>query len=318
MSSIHVKSFLQVCNLETVPAIEVDNSRQPQLTPVLPPARSKNHSQFNIKMTWIAQFQNKSLYKTYMHPLQHEIRKLTSGFCCFSEVDLRLLSHLFCVPDTPCFDFGLPGVLSIAFGGFLIGVLLIGALWFIKIKTGEHSIQFCLYRPNIAITFVQMDFTLRTTFCPKTLWQRKKAESCIGNIHQLLTWSIGCCICGWICVCLDWNALILLHSGYPTGLDMTSTAANLSGNEISFRSLNIFLSSRQALIGLLLLFLQDVLAQEENDNLCPPTHPLLRTVAPTPALEAPRARRPAAWHEVMTTLPTRGGQHLRSKSPIRV
>uniref|UniRef100_A0AAV2IWJ7 Uncharacterized protein n=1 Tax=Knipowitschia caucasica TaxID=637954 RepID=A0AAV2IWJ7_KNICA len=35
-----------------------------------------------------------------------------------------------------CFDFGLPGVLGVAFGGFLIGVLLIGALWFIKIKTG--------------------------------------------------------------------------------------------------------------------------------------------------------------------------------------
>ncbi|XP_076614478.1 endoglin isoform X2 [Chaetodon auriga] len=39
-------------------------------------------------------------------------------------------------PGPPCFDFGLPGVLGIAFGGFLIGVLLIGALWFIKIKTG--------------------------------------------------------------------------------------------------------------------------------------------------------------------------------------
>ncbi|KAK7896577.1 hypothetical protein WMY93_021902 [Mugilogobius chulae] len=39
-------------------------------------------------------------------------------------------------PPTECFDFGLPGVLGIAFGGFLIGVLLIGALWFIKIKTG--------------------------------------------------------------------------------------------------------------------------------------------------------------------------------------
>ncbi|CAL8279296.1 unnamed protein product [Merluccius merluccius] len=35
-----------------------------------------------------------------------------------------------------CFDFGLPAVLGIAFGGFLIGALLIGALWFIKIKTG--------------------------------------------------------------------------------------------------------------------------------------------------------------------------------------
>ncbi|XP_034565738.1 endoglin isoform X2 [Notolabrus celidotus] len=39
-------------------------------------------------------------------------------------------------PTPPCFDFGLTGVLGIAFGGFLIGVLLIGALWFIKIKTG--------------------------------------------------------------------------------------------------------------------------------------------------------------------------------------
>ncbi|XP_076019903.1 endoglin [Genypterus blacodes] len=39
-------------------------------------------------------------------------------------------------PTPPCFDFGLPAVLGIAFGGFLIGVLLIGALWFIKIKTG--------------------------------------------------------------------------------------------------------------------------------------------------------------------------------------
>ncbi|KAM8743792.1 endoglin [Acanthopagrus schlegelii] len=39
-------------------------------------------------------------------------------------------------PSQPCFDFGLPGVLGIAFGGFMIGVLLIGALWFIKIKTG--------------------------------------------------------------------------------------------------------------------------------------------------------------------------------------
>lgn len=39
-------------------------------------------------------------------------------------------------PTPPCFDFGLPGVLGVAFGGFMIGVLLIGALWFIKIKTG--------------------------------------------------------------------------------------------------------------------------------------------------------------------------------------
>ncbi|KAK5603212.1 hypothetical protein CRENBAI_012439 [Crenichthys baileyi] len=44
---------------------------------------------------------------------------------------------LSCQPqDQSCVDFGLSGVLCIAFGGFLIGVLLIGALWFIKIKTG--------------------------------------------------------------------------------------------------------------------------------------------------------------------------------------
>ncbi|CAL8317384.1 unnamed protein product [Lota lota] len=36
----------------------------------------------------------------------------------------------------PFFDLGLPTVLGIAFGGFLIGALLIGALWLIKIKTG--------------------------------------------------------------------------------------------------------------------------------------------------------------------------------------
>ncbi|XP_043095469.1 endoglin [Puntigrus tetrazona] len=36
-----------------------------------------------------------------------------------------------------CFEFGLSAVLGIAFGGFLIGVLLTGALWFIKIRTGH-------------------------------------------------------------------------------------------------------------------------------------------------------------------------------------
>ncbi|KAL2100315.1 hypothetical protein ACEWY4_004709 [Coilia grayii] len=37
----------------------------------------------------------------------------------------------------PCPEFDLTAVLGIAFGGFLIGVLLIGALWFIKIRTGR-------------------------------------------------------------------------------------------------------------------------------------------------------------------------------------
>ncbi|KAL0965501.1 hypothetical protein UPYG_G00282150 [Umbra pygmaea] len=40
------------------------------------------------------------------------------------------------ISSGPCIDFGLPAVLGIAFGGFLIGVLLIGALWLIKIRTG--------------------------------------------------------------------------------------------------------------------------------------------------------------------------------------
>ncbi|XP_073716453.1 endoglin [Misgurnus anguillicaudatus] len=41
------------------------------------------------------------------------------------------------IPNTnPCFEFGLSAVLGVAFGGFLIGVLLTGALWFIKIRTG--------------------------------------------------------------------------------------------------------------------------------------------------------------------------------------
>lgn len=44
--------------------------------------------------------------------------------------------HMY-ISAPPCVDFGLPAVLCIAFGGFLIGVLLIGALWFIKIKTGK-------------------------------------------------------------------------------------------------------------------------------------------------------------------------------------
>ncbi|XP_067114219.1 endoglin [Osmerus mordax] len=42
-------------------------------------------------------------------------------------------------PPRPCIDFGLSAVLGIAFGGFLIGVLLIGALWLIKIRTGYPS-----------------------------------------------------------------------------------------------------------------------------------------------------------------------------------
>lgn len=41
------------------------------------------------------------------------------------------------IPTRPCPEFSLSAVLGIAFGGFIIGVLLIGALWLIKIRTGR-------------------------------------------------------------------------------------------------------------------------------------------------------------------------------------
>ena len=62
-------------------------------------------------------------------------------FCCVTEACIHCVFFYVYVSAPPCFDFGLPGVLGIAFGGFLIGVLLIGALWFIKIKTGKCTIN---------------------------------------------------------------------------------------------------------------------------------------------------------------------------------
>ncbi|XP_026152395.1 endoglin [Mastacembelus armatus] len=68
---------------------------------------------------------------------------------CYSEIcgdggrvkrNLEVTQPCLKPPTPPCFDFGLAGVLGIAFGGFLIGVLLIGALWFIKIKTGYPTV----------------------------------------------------------------------------------------------------------------------------------------------------------------------------------
>ncbi|KAM9820636.1 endoglin [Neosynchiropus ocellatus] len=50
--------------------------------------------------------------------------------------DLEVTQPCLQPPTTTCFNFGPPEVLGIAFGGFLIGVVLIGALWFIKVKTG--------------------------------------------------------------------------------------------------------------------------------------------------------------------------------------
>ncbi|KPP70737.1 hypothetical protein Z043_110409, partial [Scleropages formosus] len=39
-------------------------------------------------------------------------------------------------PPRQCIDFSLSAVLGVAFGGFLIGVFLVGLLWFTKIRTG--------------------------------------------------------------------------------------------------------------------------------------------------------------------------------------
>lgn len=95
------------------------------------------------------------------------------------------------VSAPPCFDFGLPGVLGIAFGGFLIGVLLVGALWFIKIKTGEVRILCKISK--LTHLRPQMITLLIFSFSPPSP-----------------------------------------PPGSPTGLDISSAAANLSGeNAIS-------------------------------------------------------------------------------------
>lgn len=58
------------------------------------------------------------------------------SFFFFLNLSLHTLFLHVCFSARPCIN-GLSGVLGIAFGGFLIGVLLVGALWFIKIKTGK-------------------------------------------------------------------------------------------------------------------------------------------------------------------------------------
>lgn len=59
---------------------------------------------------------------------------------CFNETqvkrNLQVIRSYIPSPNQ-CFEFGLSAVLGIAFGGFMIGVLLTGALWFIKIRTGH-------------------------------------------------------------------------------------------------------------------------------------------------------------------------------------
>ena len=95
-----------------------------------------------IKIMILTQIQNKIRTLFVIDHLQH----LKSFFVTCTSVKLLLFFYLklayivlfpVYVSAPPCFDFRLPGVLGIAFGGFLIGVLLIGALWFIKIKTGK-------------------------------------------------------------------------------------------------------------------------------------------------------------------------------------
>lgn len=68
------------------------------------------------------------------------------------------------------------------------------------------------------------------------------------------------------------------------------------------------------LISFSLWFLQDAPAQGQNGNLFPPTLPLLRTAAPMPVLEAPRAHQPAAWHD--KNLLNQQGYHLVSESLV--
>ncbi|XP_056434209.1 LOW QUALITY PROTEIN: endoglin [Gadus chalcogrammus] len=74
--------------------------------------------------------------------------------------NLEVAPHNTPTPTERCFDFGLPAVLGIAFGGFLIGALLIGALWFIKIKTGYPT------RLDVSSTAANL------TGCPCSLTKR--------------------------------------------------------------------------------------------------------------------------------------------------
>ncbi|KAI2664155.1 Endoglin [Labeo rohita] len=86
--------------------------------------------------------QNKQLPLTFLLPVIVMERKMR--VCVWSGIyehwDIEVMwwrcKQRGCRVD-PCFEFGLSAVLGIAFGGFLIGVLLTGALWFIKIRTGH-------------------------------------------------------------------------------------------------------------------------------------------------------------------------------------
>nr|XP_021332382.1 uncharacterized protein LOC101883074 isoform X2 [Danio rerio] len=69
------------------------------------------------------------------------VKRINNEESCTSETPVK--RNVQVKPFTPttnsCFEFGLSAVLGIAFGGFLIGVLLTGALWFIKIRTAYEG-----------------------------------------------------------------------------------------------------------------------------------------------------------------------------------
>lgn len=83
------------------------------------------------------------------------------------------------VTASQCLDFGLPGVLGIAFGGFLIGVLLIGALWFIKIKTGKCTTNNMVL--NIDLNWSLSGFEM-FTFC---LIQGTQLDWTLAQLQQI-------------------------------------------------------------------------------------------------------------------------------------
>lgn len=191
-------------------------------------------------------------------------------FKCFILIFTLYCSNV-CVSAPPCFDFGLPGVLGIAFGGFLIGVLLIGALWFIKIKTGNGTGP----------------------------WS-------ISLIH----------VCGFS------NNLIPLNLGYPTGIDMSSTAAGLPGEFFFFLSLCLVYLCWQFFLSLANWLLSPLCAgcpcsgakrQPVSDNLSPSENSSANASigstksTPTSSMAWNHANR---YHQQ--------GHHLPSKSPIRV
>lgn len=191
-----------------------------------------------------------------------------------SEVEACVHLFFMCLAAPPCFDFGLPAVLGIAFGGFLIGMLLIGALWFIKIKTGK-----CVSGVTFLISYwVDTKFWFSHSLIQVTRpdWTWAQPQRIFLVRHRFLF------LLSFALILFSFLFFILIGVSSP------------------------------------LLFPQAVPAQARKGNLSLPTHPPRRTVAPTPASEAPRARRPAAWHEIVVAPHHQQHHWVPSKSLIRV